>query len=224
VGIGSYRPGVSPVNYHGLDFYTNYTKRVSIDAAGNVGIGTAIPAAKLDVEGSVKIADGSQGEGKVLTSDADGNAYWKGTVACSAGNNGTLVASDTIPPGSIPTVIYKNEIYDIGGNNYDPATGIFTAPSDGIYNCSAVLLMEQVGGSSSASDFIWLRIDKNNGYLVASQSNYTGGNTFVGFAINMDVKMVAGDNIRFKITNSSATRFVIYNSDGDTRMSVHLVK
>ena len=47
---------------------------------------------------------------------------------------------------------------------------------------------------------------------------------FVGFAINMDVKMVAGDNIRFKITNSSATRFVIYNSDGDTRMSVHLVK
>jgi len=44
--------------------------------SGNVGIGTASPAQKLDVAGSVKITDGSEGLGKVLTSDASGNATW----------------------------------------------------------------------------------------------------------------------------------------------------
>lgn len=43
---------------------------------GWVGIGTNTPAANLDVIGSVKITDGSQGAGKVLTSDAAGLATW----------------------------------------------------------------------------------------------------------------------------------------------------
>ena len=44
---------------------------------GNVGIGTQSPQAKLEVNGRVRITDGSQGAGKVLTSDANGYAVWK---------------------------------------------------------------------------------------------------------------------------------------------------
>ncbi|HRH49281.1 MAG TPA: hypothetical protein PLP23_11070 [Panacibacter sp.] len=44
---------------------------------GNVGIGVATAAAKLDIAGTVKIADGTQGTGKVLTSDANGLASWQ---------------------------------------------------------------------------------------------------------------------------------------------------
>ncbi|HLP54716.1 MAG TPA: hypothetical protein VK151_06795 [Fluviicola sp.] len=44
---------------------------------GNVGIGTKIPGAKLDVNGSVRLGTGNQGQGKVLTSDIYGYAEWK---------------------------------------------------------------------------------------------------------------------------------------------------
>lgn len=45
--------------------------------ADNTGIGVANPQAKLDVAGTFKLADGTQGAGKVLTSDASGNASWQ---------------------------------------------------------------------------------------------------------------------------------------------------
>ena len=45
--------------------------------SGNVGIGTTTPGAKLEVNGPVKITDGTQGAGKVLTSDASGLASWQ---------------------------------------------------------------------------------------------------------------------------------------------------
>ena len=45
--------------------------------SGNLGIGQPNPTAKLDVNGTVKITDGNQGNGKVLTSDAAGNATWQ---------------------------------------------------------------------------------------------------------------------------------------------------
>lgn len=48
----------------------------AVDSTGNVGIGTAVPGAKLEVAGQVKITGGAPGAGKVLTSDANGLAAW----------------------------------------------------------------------------------------------------------------------------------------------------
>jgi hypothetical protein len=44
--------------------------------AQNVGIGTSTPAAKLDVIGSIKITDGTEGTNKILTSGNNGMATW----------------------------------------------------------------------------------------------------------------------------------------------------
>ena len=51
-------------------------ERMRITAAGNVGIGQTNPTAKLEVAGTVKIIDGTQGVNKILTSDASGLASW----------------------------------------------------------------------------------------------------------------------------------------------------
>lgn len=42
----------------------------------NVGIGTTSPTANLHVNGSFRLSNGSEGPGKVLTSDASGKANW----------------------------------------------------------------------------------------------------------------------------------------------------
>jgi hypothetical protein len=44
--------------------------------SGNTGIGTENPSAKLEVNGQVKITGGYPDVGKILTSDADGLAFW----------------------------------------------------------------------------------------------------------------------------------------------------
>ncbi|MBK8339902.1 MAG: hypothetical protein IPK99_07820 [Flavobacteriales bacterium] len=61
-----------------------FDNRVWSDSNYDVGIGTQTPQAKLHVAGNVRIADGTQAAGRVLTSDADGDAVWSTVV--SAGN------------------------------------------------------------------------------------------------------------------------------------------
>ncbi len=57
------------------------------DNGTNVGIGTASPSSKLEINGQIKITGGTPGAGKVLTSDASGLATWATT---SSGGGCTL--------------------------------------------------------------------------------------------------------------------------------------
>ena len=54
----------------------NDSEDVVVDMKGNVGIGTASPAASLDVRGSIRINDGTQGSGNIFTTDGTGLGYW----------------------------------------------------------------------------------------------------------------------------------------------------
>ncbi|HBW23240.1 MAG: hypothetical protein A2X28_05730 [Elusimicrobia bacterium GWA2_56_46] len=72
------------------------TPHLFVSTAGNVGLGTPVPGAKLEVAGQVKITGGTPGAGKVLTSDGAGLATWE-TAPVGAGDNlGNHVATTTL--------------------------------------------------------------------------------------------------------------------------------
>jgi hypothetical protein len=103
---------------------TNNLDRVTVDSTGNVGIGTNVPSAKLDVAGTVKIADGTQGAGKVLTSDASGKATWQ-TAAVSTGSftNMQVYATAGTNTFTVPAGVTKIMIEVWGGGGGGGASG-----------------------------------------------------------------------------------------------------
>ena len=58
-------------------YFSSTSGYALVTGTGNVGIGISNPSAKLDVAGSLKIANGSQGADKVLVSDIDGLTSWQ---------------------------------------------------------------------------------------------------------------------------------------------------
>jgi len=64
-------------------YFSSTSGYALVTSSGNVGIGTTTPTAKLDILGSVKIANGSQGANKVLVSDVNGLATWQ-TISSSS--------------------------------------------------------------------------------------------------------------------------------------------
>ena len=117
------------------NWYANGNDIVNTNG-GNVGIGNYTPNAKLDVAGNVKIADGTQGAGKVLTSDATGLASWQSAStspsAVGIGFDGLLfqyfIASNT------PSYLrWGNKLYEFNGSNYNTTTGEYTISKKGFY-------------------------------------------------------------------------------------------
>ncbi len=77
---------------------TSPTPVLYVANTGKIGINTFTPTEKLEIQGSIKIVDGTEGIGKVLTSDAFGKGSWSAIEQEQSGTFTPVV--HMIPAGS----------------------------------------------------------------------------------------------------------------------------
>ena len=139
-----------------LRLATKNAARMVIDTLGNVGIGNLKPKYTLDITGKLRLADGTQGAGKVLTSDATGLVSW-------------------LTPVSSPWTISGNNLYNINTGNIGIGTTTPKAKLD--VNADALINGVKIGkGNNSANSNTMLG-------ALALDSNTTGvNNSGIGYA------------------------------------------
>lgn len=95
-GAGFENSGLSSPFANSVSVITDGAARMTINSSGNIGIGTTNPANTLHVQGSFRLANGTQANGRILTTDANGTASWTEPSSMiqnewhTTGNSGTV--------------------------------------------------------------------------------------------------------------------------------------
>jgi hypothetical protein len=130
-------------------------------ATSNVGFGTNSPSEKVEISGSLKIVDGTQGAGKVLVSDATGKGSWQPPYNPSNNSSFKVVgnAGQTIPSNqSEIKVVFQNTTWDDGGG-FDLANSKFVVPSAGVYQFNIKLALTEYSNSLSSYPFLNIKVN-----------------------------------------------------------------
>jgi hypothetical protein len=187
---------------------------------------TIEPSSSLEVEGStagrkmkvdkttgkVSIADGTEGSGKVFTSDAVGGGSWQATgpsVYMEANNTGSQTV---VGASDFNRLVMPNEVADIG-NNYNPATSQFTVPTTGYYMVMARTTKTQTSNTITHSLSLSLLVNGSgpSQYILDAlpdQQTGVGGN--VHFQATAFGLFNAGDVLELSIRSSGVTPNAVF--------------
>jgi Chaperone of endosialidase len=167
-----------PLNFLGNNwrFLTNGTTEVfSILNNGNIGIGVSAPAAQFHTTGTVRLAGaGTPAVGKVLTSDASGNATWtapatSGTVTSVSGTLPITVATGTSTPAISIATANTSTTGAITGTDWTTFNNKIGSASNGLLNTFGNVTL---GGNLSFTTIL-----ESNGFNFSLNG---GGNLGIG--------------------------------------------
>lgn len=132
VGINTFEPiGVLHIDSKGdTDISANKgdTDDVVILSDGRVGIGTTSPQSSLDVQGSLRIADGTQNANLVLTTNDEGYAHWDNAP------NMSVLEGNIDENGLANIQVGGNEVFRYSGASISLPAGNWMVYYYAIYN------------------------------------------------------------------------------------------
>ncbi|HYE56593.1 MAG TPA: hypothetical protein VD996_17210 [Chitinophagaceae bacterium] len=162
-------------------------------------------ATALVVDGKLKITNNGSfpGEGKVLTSDALGNATWQPPVSVAFRASGLRNDADqSIPSGTAKKVLFFQQArYNIG-NAYDAENSIFFVPVAGIYH-----LYAQVNWTGSSPHAIFsIKLLRNGTVTTIAETrsgSYTPSDVVTTPSVTTDIALQPNDAVWIEISQSN---------------------
>ena len=168
---------------------------------GNVGIGTTSPDEKLHVAGSIKIVDGNQAAGKVLTSDANGVASWQ-----TASGGGSA----------------DGDAWGVTGENQTAAIG--RTGNVAIGKASPSFPLDVVGDikiDGAANGYVGIRQNNNSNLIIGSSSGSEPRAYFHGSASSAspgDIHLIAANQLTDNIILLGKTGVGLTNPSVDLQV------
>lgn len=243
-----------------LAFYTNTTntgtsvaEKMRITSSGNVGIGTIAPTQKLHIVGTsgttIKIVDGNQAVGRVLTCDATGVGSWAAASGGSGwsltGNFSTLDATNFIgtsdniafnirqnnlKAGRIDVVLAGNTFFGFqagnlnSGNNFNTAIGQYAMRfnTSGQHNTAVGHLANTINTTGIQNTSIGVAALQNNGTGSRNSSVGFEANRYQGNSDNTAFGYRAA-GVGFSNTatqNTSIGSSALLNNEGNNNVAV----
>ena len=115
--------------------------------------------------------------------------------------------------GTAVSLVYDTELYDIT-NNYNNATGVFTAPVDGLYSFTASFL--SVPANNATQVYIYINKVSEGGYVRPETFAHNASLETNYVIMHKEIQVAAGDGVRVQAivagTNKTSSFFGIANT------------
>lgn len=182
---------------------------ISNKNTGNVGIGTTTPGASLDVVGSFKLTNGTQGAGKVLTSDANGLTSWQSTSSL-VGPQGPAGPQGATGPQGIAGAGYLAT----SSSSLTIGTGSKTLTTQ---SGLAYLPAERVRIANSASNYMEGTVTSYSGTsMIINIDRVVGSGTFSAWNIGVAGDVGASGTGNVSGTTNYISKFITSSSIGNS--------
>ena len=175
----------------------------TVSATFPAGYFTATKA--LKTLGGVQLTGIGEAAGRILTSDASGNATWQDNIARSVGINIQFFSgANSIPSGVYtPLTNWLTIVNEDNGSNYNPGTGQYTASVTGTYNIESSVIWDP-SGAAGPGKFVDIAVFVN-GIFVSEVPNNVNVSNFTGTSISISRKLNAGDKVSIYVYQTTGS-------------------
>lgn len=198
----------------------NISEAMRITGDNRIGIGTVNPSTDLHLNGNLRIQDGSEGGGHILTSDATGNTVWKPKSVSFFTGMEPANSNQTITQSVQTRLQFQSGTSSFASNDgagYNAATYEFQAPVAGVYQLNVSMVF-----AGAPAGYFSMQMMHSSGNVISERTGFfnTIGQNWHSNNMNITVHLNAGETVWIEALNTNGN-MSFYR--GKSSFSGHLV-